>query len=111
MSCGDIGTTPTPDDDDTRALDDLDRIYGHAYDLAVARSRWMAYELGTGRWLVASCATELRRFIVASSRAARDRTCGPRATGPGGPDRDGPPPRFPAIFRPLCQSRRAWGGQ
>jgi hypothetical protein len=62
-----MGATPTPDDDDTRALDDLDQVYGYAYDLAVARTRWMAYGLGTGRWLVASCAADLRRLIVADA--------------------------------------------
>jgi hypothetical protein len=59
--------TPTSEDDDTRALDDLDQVYGNAYDLAVARTRWMAYGLGTGRWLVASCAADLQRLIAADA--------------------------------------------
>jgi hypothetical protein len=71
MTCADIETAPNPKDGDTRALDDLDRTYGHDYDLAVARHRWMAYGLRTGRWLVAPCATELRRLIVADATAPR----------------------------------------
>ena len=67
MSCADIGTPPNPEEDDTRALNDLDRTFGYAYDLAVARDRWIAYGLGTGRWLVASCAAELRLLIVADA--------------------------------------------
>jgi hypothetical protein len=62
-----IGRRPKTEEDDRRALDDLDRAYGHDYDLAVARSRWMAYRLDTGRWLVASCAVELRRLIMADA--------------------------------------------
>ena len=61
------GPRPDTDYDDRRALNDLDRVYGHAYDLAVARNRWMACGLGTGRWLVASCAAELRRLIAADA--------------------------------------------
>lgn len=51
------------------ALDDLDRAHGQVYDLAVAQDRWIACDLGTGRWLVAPCAAELRRLIVADSAA------------------------------------------
>lgn len=58
------------EDDDRRALDDLDRAYGHAYDLAVTQSRWAACKLGTGRWLIAPCAVELRRLIVADAAAS-----------------------------------------
>jgi hypothetical protein len=61
------GRWPDTDDDDRRALNDLDRVYGNAYDLAVARNRWMACGLGTGQWLVASCAAELRRLIAADA--------------------------------------------
>lgn len=61
------GRWPSTDDDDRRALNDLDRAYGNDYDLAVARSGWLAYGLGTGQWLVASCAAELRRLIVADA--------------------------------------------
>ena len=61
------GRWPDTEDDDRRALNDLDRVYGHAYDLAVSRSRWMACGLSTGRWLVASCAAELRRLIAADA--------------------------------------------
>jgi hypothetical protein len=51
------------------ALDDLGRVYGHAYDLAVARGCWVAYGLGTGHWLVASCAAELEQLIAADASA------------------------------------------
>jgi len=54
---------------DTYVLDDLDQIYGHSYDLAVTRGRWVACRLGTGQWLVASCAAELRRLIAADADA------------------------------------------
>jgi hypothetical protein len=67
MSFAHIGASPTLTDEDRRALDDLDRVYGHAYDLAVARNRWVACGLVTGRWLVASCAEELRRLIAADA--------------------------------------------
>lgn len=50
-------------DDDRRALDDLDRAFGNDYDLAVTDGSWIACELRTCRWLVASCAAELRRLI------------------------------------------------
>jgi hypothetical protein len=56
-------------DCDRRALDGLDQVYGHDYDLAVIRGRWVANELRTGRWLIASCAAELRRLIAADARA------------------------------------------
>jgi hypothetical protein len=52
--------------EDTRELDDLDRFYGHAYDLAATPERWIANELSTGRWFVASCAADLRRLLAAS---------------------------------------------
>ena len=64
------GRWPDPEDDDRRALNDLDRAYGHDYDLAVVRSRWMAYGLGNGRWLIASCAAELRRLIAADAASS-----------------------------------------
>ena len=63
------GRWPRTDDDDRRALNDLDRAYGHTYDLAVSRSRWVACALGTDRWLVASCAAELRRLLAADAAA------------------------------------------
>lgn len=49
------------------ALDDLDRAYGHAYDLAVTRGRWVACGLGTGHWLVAGSAAELEQLIAADA--------------------------------------------
>lgn len=52
---------------DRSALDDLDQAYGHDYDLAIVQGHWLACRLGTGRWLVASCAAELRRLIVADT--------------------------------------------
>ena len=64
------GRRPASDESDRRALDDLDRAYGQAYDLAVARNLWIACGLGTGRWLVAPCAAELRRLIVADAAAS-----------------------------------------
>lgn len=67
MSCAGIRTTPILGDSDMRALNDLDQIYGHAYDLAVTRCHWVAYGLHTGHWLVASCAAELRRLLVADA--------------------------------------------
>ncbi len=56
---------PPSNDEDRRALDALDQAYGRSYDLAVARNRWVACGLVSGRWLVASCAAELRRLILA----------------------------------------------
>ena len=67
MNCAHIRTTTILTDGDRRALDDLDRVYGHAYDLAVTRCHWVAYGLHTGHWLVASCAADLRRLIVADA--------------------------------------------
>ena len=66
---GPIGAAMTkrPYEDDRRALDELDQAYGRDYDLAVTRGRWLACGLGTGRWLVASGATELRRLIAADA--------------------------------------------
>lgn len=61
------GRCPDTEADDGRALDDLDRVYGHDYDLAVARNRWMAYGLSNGQWLIASCAVDLRRLITADA--------------------------------------------
>jgi hypothetical protein len=54
-------------DEDMRLLDDLDRAYGQAYDLAVIQGCWVACGLGTGQWLVAPSAAELRRLIVADA--------------------------------------------
>ena len=56
MICADIRTTTILGDSDMRALNDLDQVYGHSYDLAVTRCHWVAYGLHTGHWLVASCA-------------------------------------------------------
>jgi hypothetical protein len=67
MNCAEIKTSPVVQDGDTRTLNDLDQVYGHAYDLAVARGRWMAYGLRTGHWLVASCSAELCRLIAADA--------------------------------------------
>ena len=53
-----IAAVPAPACGGNSALDDLDRIYGHAYDLAVARGHWVACGLGTGPWLVAGSAVE-----------------------------------------------------
>jgi hypothetical protein len=50
-----------------RALEDLDRAYGDAYDLAAGPRRWVAYGLRTGHWLVASCAAELEQLIAADA--------------------------------------------
>jgi hypothetical protein len=50
-------------------LDALDRVYGHAYDLAVSRGRWVACGLGTGHWLVAGSAAELEQLIAADASA------------------------------------------
>jgi hypothetical protein len=61
---------PYLEDGDRSALDELDLTYGHSYDLAVGRSQWMACGLGTGRWLVASGAAELRRLLAADTAAA-----------------------------------------
>ena len=49
-------------------LDDLDRLYGHAYDLAVQEALG-SLRAGTGRWLVGSCAAELRRLIDVDTAA------------------------------------------
>ncbi|HEY2281030.1 MAG TPA: hypothetical protein VGI00_21945 [Streptosporangiaceae bacterium] len=54
-------------DQDMRLLDDLDRAWGQAYDLAVIQGRWVACGLSTGRWLDASSAAELRRLIAADA--------------------------------------------
>jgi hypothetical protein len=62
-----IAAVPAPADGGHRGLDDLDRAWGRAYDLAVARGRWVAYGLGTGHWLVASCAAELGQLIAADA--------------------------------------------
>jgi hypothetical protein len=48
-------------------LEALDRAYGHAYDLAVTRGRWVACGLGTGHWLVAGSAAELEQLIAADA--------------------------------------------
>ena len=61
-----IAAVPAPPGGNS-ALDDLDRVWGHAYDLAVARGRWVACGLGTGHWLVASCAAELEQLITAGA--------------------------------------------
>jgi hypothetical protein len=61
------GRWPDIDDDARRALNDLDQAYGDDYDLAVTQNRWMAYGLGTGRWLIASGAADLRRLIAADA--------------------------------------------
>ncbi len=62
-----IAAAPAPACGGAPALDDLDRAWGHAYDLAVTRGRWVAYGLGTGHWLVASCAAELGQLIAADA--------------------------------------------
>jgi hypothetical protein len=67
MSCVEIRTTTVLRDGDMHALKDLDRVWGCAYDLAVTRCHWVAYGLRTGHWLVASCAVDLRRLIVADA--------------------------------------------
>jgi hypothetical protein len=67
MSCVETRTTTVLRDGDMRALNDLDQVYGHAYDLAVTRCHWVAYGLRTSHWLVAPCAAELRRLIVADA--------------------------------------------
>jgi len=51
------------------ALDDLDRAYGDAYDLAAAPGRWVAYGLRTSHWLVAPGAAELEQLIAADAIA------------------------------------------
>ena len=48
-------------------LEALDRAYGHAYDLAVTRGRWVACGLGTCHWLVAGSAAELEHLIAADA--------------------------------------------
>jgi hypothetical protein len=48
-------------------LEALDRAYGQAYDLAVARGRWVACGLRTGHWLVAGSAAELEQLIAADA--------------------------------------------
>ena len=48
-------------------LEALDRAYGHAYDLAVTRGRWVACRLGTCHWLVAGSAAELEHLIAADA--------------------------------------------
>jgi hypothetical protein len=62
-----IAAVPGPACGGRSALDDLDRAYGHAYDLAVPRGRWVACGLGTGRWLVAGSAAELEQLIAADA--------------------------------------------
>jgi hypothetical protein len=62
-----VAATPGPARGGNGALDDLDRAYGHAYDLAVARGLWVAYGLGTGHWLVASCVADLAQLIAADA--------------------------------------------
>lgn len=64
MPAADVAISPSSNDD-WRALDALDQAYGRSYDLAVARNRWVACGLISGRWLVAPCAAELRRLILA----------------------------------------------
>ena len=49
------------------ALEALDRMYGHAYDLAVTRGRWVTCRLGTCHWLVARSAAELEQLIAADT--------------------------------------------
>ena len=67
MSCADIRTTTIPKDGDRRALNDLDQVYGHGYDLAVTRCHWVACGLRTGHWLIAANAAELRQLLVADA--------------------------------------------
>jgi hypothetical protein len=62
-----MAITAAPADGGHGALDDLDRAWGHAYDLAVARGRWVACGLGTGHWLVAGSAAELEQLIAADA--------------------------------------------
>jgi hypothetical protein len=62
-----IAAVPAPGRGGASGLDDLDRAYGRAYDLAVTRGRWVAYGLGTGHWLVAACAAELEQLIAADA--------------------------------------------
>jgi hypothetical protein len=47
------------------ALNDLDRNWGQAYDLAVTTAGWVAMRLETGRFLLAGSPGELRVLIVA----------------------------------------------
>jgi hypothetical protein len=60
------------------ALNDLDRRWGEAYDLAVTRAGWIAKRLGNGRALVAGSPAELRALITADDDAGRARD----VTGP-----------------------------
>jgi hypothetical protein len=62
-----IAAVPAPRRGGASGLDDLDRAYGRAYDLAVIRGRWVAYGLRTGHWFVASCAAELEQLITADA--------------------------------------------
>ena len=48
-------------------LEALDRAYGHAYDLAVTRGRWVACRLRTVHWLVAGSAAELEQLLAADA--------------------------------------------
>ena len=51
------------------ALNDLDRDWGQAYDLAVTAAGWVAMRLDTGRFLVATSPGVLRALIVADYAA------------------------------------------
>jgi len=58
-----------------RALDDLGRQWGEAYDLAVTRTGWVAKRLDNNRALVADGPEGLRELIIAdhgAEPAARD---------------------------------------
>ena len=51
------------------ALDDLDRHWGQAYDLAVTRDGWVAKRLDNGRSLAAASPGELGALITADAAA------------------------------------------
>lgn len=53
----------------SRALDDLDKHWGAACDLAVTRSGWLAKRLDNNRALVASDPDGLRELIWADHAA------------------------------------------
>ena len=55
------------------ALDDLDRHWGQAYDLAVTRDGWVAKRLDNGRSLAAASPGELHALITADDAAPMPR--------------------------------------
>jgi hypothetical protein len=74
------------EEDNRRALDDLDRAYGNDYDLAVTDGSWIACEVRTCRWLVASCAAELRQLIAGDPTGDRRSAQGHSVPCPRSPD-------------------------